>query len=485
MQTFFLNPRAAFRTSEVGGLLAVLAFPVSISLSQAGVFLAMLGWLWFGALSASRTTVEGTWRMPLRFPLELRVGLAIYAVLALSLLVNLWSPGELSAFERLRRGFRAELKDVFLMSMAFWVLAYADNEDGRRRLYRALHIAAWIIVVAGVVAAFSKFRLAKFPYHIVHGWVPTPTARFQHHATTILGSSGHAIHLYMPIGFMGTHLTYAMHLAFVFPFLLLRVLNPFVVSPGALLRWATGRRVLVLILAVFVLLLNNGRSAILGLVSVLALVLYYFTRTYWNAYLRRLLLMAGAGAVLVGALVVGSPAVNERFGRLVSAVLGAGKHTDWQRIFVWQGTMDIVARHPVFGVGAGAYPAAIEETILRLSVEKPRLWYAYSLTQRGHAHNDPLHLLAVGGPAAAALFLLMVFLLVRRALARARSQEDEYWKWGALAIFAAGLYQCYFQDGEVLLPFWLFVGVLLSTETETSDASSQSVPKPLTQRSNK
>ena len=474
MQTFFKNPRAAFRTSEIGGALAILGFPVSISVSQTGLFFAIVGWIWYRRLVPPGShPPEGTWALEFQFPVELRVGVGIYCVLVVSLVIHLFGiPGwELPA--RLRAGFNNELKDVFLMAMAFWVLAYARPEEGKRRLYRLLHVVAWIIVLSGAVAMFSKFRLAKFPYHILHGWVATPAARYQHFAGTLFAQTNWPLHLYMPIGFMGTHLTYGAQLGFVFPFLLLRVAHPFVQRVRSLFQGASLRRGFVLLLAALVLLLNNGRSAILGLAGALLVALYYFVRAYW---LQRWRMLAGILVVLglcSGVAATVSPGMNDRFGRLVSAIFGEGKHTDWQRTFVWQGTLDIVSRNPVIGVGPGGYGPEIEATILRFSQEKPRLWYAYSLIQRGHAHNDAFHLLAVGGPLALLLFLLLLFMLVRRALMPAQTIEGEFWKWSALTIFPAGLYQCYFQDAEVLLPFWLFVGVLLrSTQRDPASTSA-------------
>ena len=474
MQTFFKSPRAAFRTSEVGGLLAVLGFPVSISVSQAGLFFALLGWVWFRRLVPPGSPVpDGTWSLDFRFPVELRVGTGIYASLLLALTINVLLSPRVEWMARIRSGFSGELKDSVLMTMAFWVLAYTGAEQGRRRLYKTLQIVAWVLVLSGAVAVFSKFRLARFPYHLVHGWVATPAARYQHFSGTLFAQTRWPLHLYMPIGFMGTHLTFAALLSFVFPFLLLRVAHPLVSNVRSVLQPALLRRLVLLAVATAVLLLNNGRSAILGLSGALALAFYFFSRTHWRSRLRivgAVLLVCGLS---IGLLATISPRTGSRFGQVIAAVFGGGKHTDWQRIFVWQGTLDIVSRNPVFGVGPGAYGREIENAILRFSQEKPRLWYAYALIQRGHAHNDPFHLLAVGGPLPLLFYLLLLILLVRRMLLPARTIQGEYWKWGPLVVFAGGLYQCYFQDAEVLLPFWLLVGVLLNaTEVQPASAGS-------------
>src|SRR5690606_3540365 len=94
----FLRERAYifFFMSQAGGAMAIFGAPVSISISQMGYFLAISGWAlwsWLGPRTeAERLRLGGpmlrTWSMPFEFPLVLKLAVALYGVLALSLLVN-------------------------------------------------------------------------------------------------------------------------------------------------------------------------------------------------------------------------------------------------------------------------------------------------------------------------------------------------------------------------------------------------------------
>lgn len=476
MQTLRKKAHVFFRISEVGGALAIIGAPISISLSQAGYFLALIGWaLW--SLMGPRTEtersalgMEHTWTLRFHFPLPLKFAVGLYAVLSLSLLVNALGAQSPGAF--IVRGLGAELKDLMLLPAAFWVLAYSQDERGRARLILFLKICLAVLLISGLIAIFSIFRLGKIPYHLKHGWTATALARFQHHAGTFF-LGGRPVHFYMPIGFMGTHLTYAALLGFFFPYLVLRVLDPFVRSPLRFLRRPPLLGVAALTAAGMILILNNGRSAIMGMLVAMGLGVVYFVRVHWG---RRVLLL-GIPAVAIVLVLAGlytvSPRVHHRFDKIVASVLGQSKHTDWQRAFVWQGTMDIVARNPVLGIGPGAYKTEINRTIIGFSQQNPRLWYAYELTRRGHAHSDFFHFLTLGGVAAAAFFLAFIGALIMRVFRPSGRLMDDYWKWGALTLFAGSLFQCYLLDDEVLLPFWIMVGTALRmTERHQVDSPS-------------
>ncbi len=275
--------RGGFRLSSFGGALAILTFPVSISLSQLGLVLALIGWVWW-SVSLRRAGVPGplpenTWRMPWLFPRELKFGLGIYGALLFSLIINaaltgFESPANSSesgigaAFTRagdfLVAGLRDELKDVMLVLTAFWVLAYTSDERGRARVYRLVTGAAYVLVVSGFISIFSKFRLAKIPKHISSDgwdpafWIGTAAARLQHHAGSLFSGTSLQFDIFMPVGFMGTHLTYAALLGFVFPFLFFRVLHPFIENPRSILKPRIIFHGLVLLAAVWIISRSAG-----------------------------------------------------------------------------------------------------------------------------------------------------------------------------------------------------------------------------------
>ena len=457
-----------FRLSETGGALAVIFFPVSVSLSQFGLFLAILGWiLWRTSPGKGVYIPTKTWELPFVFPLELKVGIFLYITILFSLLVRaggIGASGDISGMvQAISSGLRDEFKDIGLISMGFWVLAYTADERGRKKVYSWLKISLMILLVSGFVAIFSKYRLSKIPYHLMHGWEAVAAARYQHLAASFFTESGSPFFLYMPIGFMGTHLTYAALLGYFTPYLFFRSVDIYL-NDG--IKLFVRKNIVFIVMAataLIILILNNGRSAIFGMLVALLFGLYYFIRVYWRKKIFRFLPHAVIVCAAFLLLISVSSGAHNRLESLLSALLGQSKHTDWQRTFVWQGTLDIIGRNPILGVGSGGFKPEIEQTILHFSEENPRLWYAYSVIQRGHAHNDLFHFQSIGGIFASAAYLFLFALLARRALLPVARREEDYWKWSALTIFASGLFQCYFQDDEVLLPFWIFAALLIRT----------------------
>ena len=59
--------------------------------------------------------------------------------------------------------------------------------------------------------------------------------------------------------------------------------------------------------------------------------------------------------LLLAGLYAASPGVHARFERIVASLTGKSKHTDWQRVFLWQGVVDTIQRNPVLGVGPGEF----------------------------------------------------------------------------------------------------------------------------------
>ncbi len=466
----------AFQISQIGGAIACIGFPVSITLSQGGLFIALTAWV------VHRIFLREDERLPFEWTPELVIGLSIYGVLFLSLIVNSFSASSLAVF---RKGMNDEVKDAALLAAAFWVFSYTKTDAGRKNVVRWLWIALAILLITGIVSLFSKWRLSKIPYHLAHGWEITAAARFQHHITTILPGKWD-LHLYLPIGLMNTHLTYAALLCMLLPVLVLRFIDHTVSQPLITLIRDRPRligfvaRFLLLALAGLILAANNGRSAILGLVGALGAAVVYYTRTTWKKDVLRILVPAGlAAALLAGVLALAArqagPVQN-----YLAGLMGQEKPTDYQRVFVWRGAFQLARENPFFGVGPGRFEQEINRTILEFSQERPRLWYAYSVIQKGHAHNDVFHLLAVGGFLAPLLFFVFFGSLIRAFFGPHRERETSYFRWGALVVLFGGIFQCYFQDDEVLLPFAILIGLALR---ETVSAAFQPEPADKTLKS--
>ena len=454
------RPGPWLRLSGFGGALAVLTCPVSVSLSQAGLMLALLGWALDSALAVRA-------RRPPALRIEWRpallAALLVFGFELLALIVNATlaaSPGE-----RLLRGLRGEFKDVVLLPAAFWAMAWARDPGRRERLLRWFETALWILVISGLASIFSIYRLAKIPAMMMSGWEVGPQARLQHHLGTLFVGE-RPIHFFMPIGLMNTHLTYAALIMLAFPFLALGVLRNVILSPRDLLRGIGLSRTVLFGLASIVLVLNNGRSAIFGAIVATLCGLVYFIKTEirWKAL--RLVPLFLLALLLLFAVDRASSSMHYRFARVMNALLGESKHTDNQRPLVYEGSLQLFARNPVVGIGPGEFGPAIDHWVIEKGAEHPRLWVPFSLAQRGHAHNDLLHILVISGPGGALAFLLFAWLVFAAVFRPSRDSRVQYWKWGLIALFFAGLAQCYFQDDETMLPFWLYLGLVLGSEAD-------------------
>ena len=453
--------RIFFWISTGGGFLAIIFFPVSVSLSQFGLFLAVTGWLLLKANGIYKKKSElekNIWNMPFLLPGTLKAAFGIYAVIFVSFMYRYFTdenttPGTL---------FKSEFKDIFLISMALWTVAYASDERGRKRINRWLLTSFVILIVSGFISIFSRYRLAKIPFHIIHGWEASAQARFQHHAGTILSGTPFEIHLYVPIGIMNTHLTYAALLSFLLSGVFFWAIHGFIMADTFRLKILSLMRMIPVILGGTILILNNGRSAIIGFIFSLIVGLYYYSRNYWKRRVLKFIYPSLFIFIFLLSVVILSPRLGERFEYLLDSLSGKSKVTDYQRYFLWQASLDVISDNPVIGVGPGNFRNAVDEKILQYSEETPSLWYAYSVIQRGHAHNDLVHLQAVAGIGAVFLYLLFFYFLIYNLLKPDRSIQNSWFLWGVLVLLPAGLFQCYFQDDEVLLPFWVLVGLVLA-----------------------
>ncbi|MCB1308148.1 MAG: O-antigen ligase family protein, partial [Leptospiraceae bacterium] len=328
-----------------------------------------------------------------------------------------------------------------------------------------------LLLVTGFASIWSRYRLSKIPELIANDWQVGPDVRYQHHLGTFFAGTPYQVHFYMPIGLMNTHLTYAGLLMLAFPYLLLRVVDPFVRAPRALLKPNMIVPLLSLAVLLILMVLNNGRSALLGM-GVAALVgMYFFIRHYWKWKVVRLLPILGVALLSFGVLVHFSDSMHYRFARIMNALTGESKHTDHQRTLVWNGTFELIQAHPFIGVGAGNFEKNIIQHVGTFGQEHPRLWIPYALAQRGHAHSDIFHLFAIGGPLSAGFYLLFFGLLMYHLTDAGGLNRNGYLRWAPIGMLFAGLLQCYFQDDEVLLPFWIYTGLILGGIRNHTSAS--------------
>ena len=84
--------------------------------------------------------------------------------------------------------------------------------------------------------------------------------------------------------------------------------------------------------------------------------------------------------------------------------------------------------------------------------------YFFEVTQRGHAHNDFYHIAAIAGLPAMLVYILLASMIGYSLLLPKSSRSDNILFYGLVGFFFAGLFQCYFQDDEVVIVFWYLLG---------------------------
>lgn len=394
----------------------------------------------------------------------------IFAFQILSLIIHAIQSAAPWTFIRL--GFEKETKDVMLLGMAFWVFAVTEATERRDRIFYLLRIATIILIVSGLLALLSKWRLNNIPWHMVHGWEGTAANRYQHHAGTFFAGTPLMFHIYIPVGFLHSHLAFGALLMFVLPVFMFRFLDPIVETPRDLLKSKTALAGVALLLASIVFLINNARSAMIGTIFGLGLGLYVFARYYWKGKSIRVAVPIAIGMIAFLTLIAFAEHLHERLYSLVISLTGQEKHTDYQRVLLWNATFDLIRDNWLLGVAPGHFQSSIDAILLKSSQSNSALWYANETLQRGHAHSDVLHFIAIAGIPCLLSYLAFFTLLIRRVVQKSERQF-EAWKFGAAGLLVAGLYQCYFQDDAVMLPFWILVGLILRiTESKPVDAAS-------------
>lgn len=370
-------------------------------------------------------------------------GIGIFGVYVISLFVN-WNTENLQTFF----SKQSEFKDIFLLS-AFLVTHNLSSEE-QKVVKKAFWILIFVLVFTGFVSIFSHVRLSVLINELfreIKYW------RYTHGYGEFLGVSIH-----LPIGLMNTHLTFGGLLLLFAPFVLFSVLRSFQE------RETLFRKVFLLVLLfifVIVFILNNARSAMFGTLFGIGFGIYdYFLNKKAISVQKFFKYSLGLVFGLVGLVTL--LLWIEPTSKTIRHLIGSEKHTDSGRTFIWDSTYPIIQKNFWFGISAGNYNKAIEITRLEQSNKNPELAYFYDVTQRGHAHNDYLHLFSIGGIFAVVMYLILFYFIMRFILDKRLNVHDSILFYGLVGFFFAGVFQCYFQDDEVVIVFWYLVGFLNS-----------------------
>ena len=423
--------------------IAIVSCAISVSLSQLFLFLTFILFFFTKGKESIRLT-----------PISL-LSFGVFGFYFLSFFFHFATGGELSYIAGIKG---SELKDVLLFS-AFLIVQNLKNEEEIAKVEKAFWILLIVLLITGFFSIFSPIRLSRLVSDL---FKPSPNWKFAHHYGNLLG-----IGIHLPIGLMNTHLTYAGIFLLFAPFVFFRFLFSIREKKNILFNFS------ILILFGMIALLNNARSALLGAsVSIfIGFVDLLFIQKYFS--LKKSIKYLGIFLVGVG-LILGLLFFNETMAKTIQPLLGQEKHTDSGRTFIWSSTFPMIQENPILGVGPGNYGKQVEINRKKLSEEYKELLFFFEVTQRGHAHNDFLHLAAIAGLPAMLVYILLGSVIGYSLLRGKSTRKDSILFYGLVGFFFAGLFQCYFQDDEVVIVFWYLLGFfhLKLNKGMTTNASS-------------
>lgn len=425
---------------------AIVTIGVSVSLSQGFLVLSFLAGAFRFALDEDRDT---RWT---KHPLFL-IPAALFCWYFIAFIAHAVQMDEYS----IAKAWNGELKDFFLF---FGFLSVVFLPSGNTsRLFKALFWLFLVLVITGIVGGFSSVRLAKL---ISELYKTSTTYRFTHP----LGSVA-SVPIYISIGLMNTHLTFGGLLQFFSAFAVFRFLKNLSER-----KWKDASLSGVLLVAyILVVFLNQARSSMIGTGVSLAFAgahLFFLRKELPTSFLVKGSI-AFIGLVLaIGTVLAISPAGK----KIIGPLFGKEKHTDSGRTFIWVSTFPLIQEHPLIGTGPGNYNASIDKVRALQSEEYPELAYFYEVTQRGHAHNDYFHLASVFGLPALAIFLSLAGAIIYYIFRSRLPFSKILFFYGLLGFFISGLFQCYFQDDEVVILFWILLGLFVKEEVEPSESGT-------------
>ncbi|MCE9599532.1 MAG: O-antigen ligase family protein [Spirochaetia bacterium] len=420
MERFF-SFRPAARTAAA----AIFCSAFSISYAQSFLGLSLL----FALLESWRAKDRDRISDPI--PTIFMAGFALFAWLIANWLIHYFFLS--STFRNLVRG---ETGDIFLCIAGLNVFYLTRDPDNRRIIYRGFLSFAVLVIISGAASAFTEHRLARWIYG--KGFLSHSETRTQHLFTVI-----HDFAIYRPIGLLNTRLTYAGQLILILPFVFLEA------GQKRKHRWIW---IGLLLTGCAVLLINGTRSAILGLGFAGLIYLFQMLKNYSS--------ITGYGfLVSAGVLILLGVWMNPEF--------LAGRQTDFQRPILWTGSFELFLNNWILGTGPGAFGNATLAWRESYALQHPTIWYYLLSTPSGHAHNDLLHLLAVGGIPAGLCFIAI---MVRAP--GSNNRNAAIISLGLIAFFVAGIAQCYFQDDEVVIIFWSLAGFASRLDLDRGTGSS-------------
>jgi O-antigen ligase len=343
---------------------------------------------------------------------------------------------------------QSEFKDLLLFLSFFLTATLSREEIGKVKTAFIV-----LIIILGITGFFSIFSIYRFTYLFNSLFRTVTSWQFQHHYGEIGG-----VNIYLPIGLMNTHLTFGGLLMFFTPFLLFKFWESIFEKKSILLKIL---EFFLLSCFFMVVLLNNARSSIFGsgvgiLFGIMVVIFIKKGITF-----KKILKFFVVPTIILSVIVM-SLSFSTALRKTILPLLGSEKHTDSGRTFIWDSTFYLIEKSPLLGVGPGRYSSQINTSRKERSEKNQKLLYFYEVTQRGHSHNDYFHIAAISGIGSVFFYLGILYFIIAKILEKSENLEDTALYYGLVGFFFAGLFQCYFQDDEVVLVFWYLAGFLFN-----------------------
>lgn len=407
--------------------IAIVSCAISVSLSQLFLFLTVI--LYF--ITRGRDSIRLT---PIFF-----LSIGIFGFYFLSFFYHLAFSGQTSYLSVIKG---SELKDVLLFS-AFLVVQNLKSKEDIEKIEKAFWLLLVVLLISGFVSIFSPVRLSRLVSDL---FKPSPAWRFAHHYGDLLG-----VGMHLPIGLMNTHLTFAGIFLLFAPFVFFRFIFSIRDRKEVIFHFS------ILFLFGIIALLNNARSALIGasVSIVIGFVDLLFIQKYFS--LKNTVKLLSIPLIAI-ALTASLLFFSETMAKTIEPLLGQEKHTDSGRTFIWSSTYPMIFANPILGIGPGNYGKEVEIVRKKLSEKYRDLLFFFEVTQRGHAHNDFLHIAAIAGLPAMLFYIMLAAVICYNLLLPKESRTDNILFYGLIGFFFAGLFQCYFQDDEVVIVFWYLLG---------------------------
>lgn len=209
------------------------------------------------------------------------------------------------------------------------------------------------------------------------------------------------------------------------------------------------KNALLSIIALISLAFSFARSAIIGAGAATVAGTFML-----KPRVRRWALMAAP--ILLFSLIFAVPGMGGRFMR----IFGNGEHTESTRVLLWRTSLNIIADHPLIGVGQGNFSRLFDR------YKAPGVY-----NSTAHPHNDYLSAAVDAGLIGLVLYIIMIIVIIRRLTQYCRKipivPSVCAIPRGALLAFigilTAGLFQNYLTDAEVANALWFVIGLGFQT----------------------